>query len=91
MNTNLDSGVIIQKLFPVTYLIKCGRDIVWKWNINQIIDRLDKHELTIPEIVYDNTLVTPHSDKENFKLIENNVSQNMTNKSLGIKPRIINS
>lgn len=72
-------------------LFKCGGDIDWNWHINQIIDWLDKHELTIPEIVNGNTLITPYSETDNFKLIENNVSKNMTNKSFGIKLGIIDS
>lgn len=30
-------GLIMQNLSGMTYLIKCGGDIVWKRHINQII------------------------------------------------------
>ncbi|KAL4121498.1 hypothetical protein QTP88_013998 [Uroleucon formosanum] len=62
------SGLIMQKLSPVTYLVKCGE--VWKRHINQIIDRVDKHELAIPETVNDNTIVTSDPDIDNSKLIK---------------------
>jgi len=44
-------GLILQKLSPVSYLIKCGGDLVCKRHINQIIDRLDKPELAVFETV----------------------------------------
>jgi len=69
-------GLIMQNLSPVTYLIKCGGDIVWKRQINQIIDRLDKPELTVPETVNDNTIVTLYPD--NSKFIETNVDKIIT-------------
>jgi len=83
-------GVILQKLSPVTYLIKCGGDLVWKRHINQIIDRLDKPEFAVFETVND-TIVTPDPDADNSKLMENNGDKNMTEKKLGIKPGMIDT